>query len=496
MGKMFDFLVKEFDISPLKSELTVIDTFKLYRSMERYQSSLKRFEDENRDTLTPLERYVLMMETDPLKCYAYIFAQNHHVNYFEDYYLVLSNPVLTKSRLFDILYQNREMIKEVALHIKDIWGIIITEKYDGVELKKYYNQKMIDMFLNNLEFKKIDGMGDKYDDLWKNYFIPATQSVKRFIKQIRHLFSGDDNHSVPGLSNFNPELYRYMFKQNVGLDLDPDPAIMVNHAYQILEKNMRDCVDIGKKLYGKIIPYDALYTTLLNEPDQMFTSDEDMIQMYESCMAMYKKIYVDQQGFPVKTDVKLFSFNNPSLAGGMYQQGIFYLNLADSSTVRRYDVESLVLHETIPGHHLQVDISTYSPYVDPLTFVYGTMMNGFCEGWGLVAESMYDRSSLTPRQSILNEYGRLQMNNLRTYRIIADIKLHVYGVDADTIKTEMKKYVKTSDITINSEVYRYIAVPGQAPCYKLGEMILGKIDRSKYKELMIKGWLPLCFIEI
>lgn len=492
MGKMFEFLVEKFNICSVKSNLTVLDSFKLYRNMELYQSSLNKFEQDHGDVLSPLEKYIVMIETDPLKRFSYILSQNHHANYFEEFFLILSNPILAKGRLFDILYDNRAVLNDIAIHIKDIWSAIITEKYDDIELKTFYNQKMIDMFLNNLVFKKLEQMDSRYDEMWNDYFIPATQSVVRFIQKIRHLFGSD--HNTPGLSRFNPNLYRYMFKQNVGLDLDP--SVMMSYAYNILEKNLQDCIRIGKKLYGKYIPYDELYIKISSEPDQMFKSDEDIIGSYIQYMNMYRKIYIEDQGFPVKTDVKIYPFNNPSLAGGMYMQGIFYLNLADSASARRYDVEALVLHETIPGHHLQIDISTFSPEVDPLSFLYGTLMNGFSEGWGLVAENMYDRSSLSPRQSVLNEYGRLQMNNMRTYRVIADIKLHVYGTPIKTLRDEMKKYVKMSDITIDSEIYRYVAIPGQAPCYKLGEMVLGKIDKSKHKSLMIKGWVPLCFIEI
>jgi hypothetical protein len=492
MGKLFDFLVNRFNICPIKSNITALDSFRLYVDMDSYQSALKSFEKTHINTMTPLEKYILMMETDPLKRFAYIFSQNHHVNYFISIFLILSNPDRAKGKIFDILYDNKNMMNDIAVHVKDIWRIIVTEKYDDVELKTFYNQKMIDMFLDNLVFKKLENMGARYDEFWNNHFFPATQSVRCQIQEIYHLFSPDED--LTGVYVFNPDLYRYMFKQNVGLDLYPE--IMMNYAYKVLEKNRQDCIRIGKHLYKKDTSYDDLYTKISSEPDQTFHSDQDIIDSYVRCMDMYKKIYIEDQGFPVKMDVKIFPFSNPNMSRGIYDQGTFYLNLADRTSARRYDVETLVLHETIPGHHLQIDISTYSSKVDPLSFLYGSMMNGFAEGWGLLAESMYHRSSLSSRQSMLNEYRRLQMNNMRTYRVIADIKMHVYGVRIKTIRNEMKKYVKMSDMTINTEIYRYRAMPGQAPCYKLGEMILSKINRSKYKALMINGWVPLCFIEI
>ncbi len=500
MGILFDFLVDRFFICAQKHNISVIDYFKLYKNINVYQSALVDFEkkhtNDQNDQLSPLEKYVLMIECDPLRKLACIFSQNHLVNYIQDIFLILSNPILSEGSLFNILYENKSMIHEVAAYIISIWKIIINDNYEGVELKKFYNQKMVDMFIANTVHVKLENMGDRYNELWDNHFVPATLFIKTYLESIRHLFATDDQCEYgPGLSNFNPDLYKYMFKLNVGLDLDS--KVMITYAYQCLKQNLNRCTMIGKLLYGiDNIPYDILDSKILSENDQKFTSDAEIIDTYDKCMKMYRKIYVVDQNFPMSTDVKLFSFDNPSLAGGMYEHGIFYLNLANRDTMRRYDVESLVLHETIPGHHLQINISTYSKDVDPLTFIYGSMMNGFAEGWGLVAESMFDRSKLLYKQGILNEYGRIQMNILRTYRVIADIKLHVYGAKIKDVICEMKKYVKTSNLTINSEIYRYMAIPGQAPCYKLGEIILERTDRANYKSLMINGWVPLCFIKI
>ena len=506
MGKLFDFLVQEFDICSVKSDISVIDSFKLYQDMNVYRSKLEQFDSINnqdvQNPLSPLEKYVLMMETDPLKEISIMFSQNHQSGYFDKIFFMLSNPDAASTKIFNILYDNRELMHKMADHVKRLWNDITTKKYHDVDLKEFYNRQLVDMFLHNLEYEKpdhtIDSTNQKFDDMWDNYFIPATRSIRDFVRGIRYLFKEEDPNNRCGLSNFNPELYRYMFKQNVGLDLSSDPKSMIDHMYQLLDENIQNCVQIGKELYGAdiIYAYDDLCEMLESEPDQIFRSDEEIIDLHKSYMEMYRKMYVEDLGFPMKNEVKLVVFNNISLAGGIYDQDVFYLNLADSSTTRRYDVEALVLHETIPGHHLQIDISTYSDQVDPLTFVYDSMTNGFSEGWALVAEHLYDRSKLTHRQSVMNEYGRLQMNILRTYRVIADIKLHIYGHKIEDVRKEMTRYVKTSDASIDSEIYRYLVIPGQAPCYKIGEMILGKIDKSKHKELLLKGWMPLCFVEI
>ena len=348
------------------------------------------------------------------------------------------------------------------------------------------------MFISTLNFKKLTDMGAEYAELWDTYFSQAVQKVIRYVQSITAMF--DETDKVPGLSSFDKDLYEFFFEYNVGLELKTE---LVSGVYAALKQNVHECIKIGRKLYNSDLTYGEIYGKIQSDPSQIFGSDSDIVESHVKCIDTYRKIFIDNRKYSMPTDVSIYAFDDPNLAGGYYYQNIFYLNLSDRNAMRKYDVESLVLHEAIPGHHLQISISTYSADVDYLTFMYPLIVNGYAEGWALLAEQMHDRSAEDDKQKLLNEYGRLQMNILRTYRVIADIRLHYFGEPIIRVKKEMSHYVKASEQTIDQEIHRYLAIPGQACCYKMGYIKISSLGMStddEYKKFLYRGWMPLCML--
>jgi uncharacterized protein (DUF885 family) len=219
---------------------------------------------------------------------------------------------------------------------------------------------------------------------------------------------------------------------------------------------------------------------------QHWLSKQEMIDAYKLCISKYRQIFINQYQFKEFNPPGLIILDNPLLAGGYYYKGNFYLNVFDWSKGNfKYDVENLTLHETIPGHHLQLDTSYHSPNYNYLSAIDYATSNGFIEGWALFAEHLGDSMLVDPWVY----YGYLQWNILRTFRIIAEILLHVEGQTPQQVIQLAKQYLTTSEASITAEIYRYRIFPGQACSYKIGLEVFKRIVQEKFNVNQMKDFL-------
>ncbi len=166
-----------------------------------------------------------------------------------------------------------------------------------------------------------------------------------------------------------------------------------------------------------------------------------------------------------------------SIANG--QAGFFVANTHLLDQRPLYDVFPLTLHEAVPGHHFQVALSQELKDVPEWRTTTG--YTGFVEGWGLYAEKLGlemgedARSSTNPDGHGLftdpyDDFGRLNFEMWRALRLVVDTGIHAQGWTRDRAIAFMEENSALSRNNIEREVDRYIAWPGQAVAYKLGEM--------------------------
>ncbi|MCE2944196.1 MAG: DUF885 domain-containing protein, partial [Xanthomonadaceae bacterium] len=206
------------------------------------------------------------------------------------------------------------------------------------------------------------------------------------------------------------------------------------------------------------------------------------------------------------------AFRAASAAGGSYQgpsqdgtrPGVFYVNTYDLPSRKNWDRDALYLHEAVPGHHFQIALQ--QELTDLPMFRRFGGETAFAEGWGLYAESLgkelgaYD----TPQQY----FGRLQAEIWRAIRLVVDTGLHSKGWTREQVIAYMKANSATTDTEAVSEAERYIAIPGQALAYKIGELKILELraraeealgDRFDIKafhaEVLEDGSLPLSVLE-
>ena len=174
------------------------------------------------------------------------------------------------------------------------------------------------------------------------------------------------------------------------------------------------------------------------------------------------------------------------------------------ATRPRHEMEALLLHEAVPGHHLLVARAQELKGLPD--FRRNALYSAYIEGWGLYSESLGEDLGLY--KDPYSKFGRLQAEILRACRLVVDTGMHSLGWSREQAIAYMNENSGLSEGFIVAEVDRYIVWPGQALGYKLGELkihelrgkaskILGsKFDIRKFHNAVIDdGALPLDLLE-
>jgi len=187
--------------------------------------------------------------------------------------------------------------------------------------------------------------------------------------------------------------------------------------------------------------------------------------------------------------------------------GILYFNMAMLGTRPIPTLETLTLHEGIPGHHFQINLARENAKLPPLLGMpQGDGFTAFTEGWGLYSESL--GRDLGMFVDPYQWFGHLDMEMLRAVRLVVDTGIHAkrwerqQAIDYMLANTSMAQH----DVTV--EIDRYIAAPGQACAYKMGELKLHALRdraaktlgahydiRDYHDQVLGTGALPLKVLE-
>jgi uncharacterized protein (DUF885 family) len=184
--------------------------------------------------------------------------------------------------------------------------------------------------------------------------------------------------------------------------------------------------------------------------------------------------------------------------------GYFNANVLSGATRRKYEMEALLLHEAVPGHHLQ--IARAQELKELPEFRRTAFYSAYSEGWGLYAESLGEELGLY--RDPYSKFGRLSFEIHRACRLVVDTGMHAMGWSREKAITYLKENSGLSESFIEAEIDRYIAWPAQALAYKIGELkikelrakaekVLGpKFDIRKFHNALIDdGPVPLDVLE-
>lgn len=159
--------------------------------------------------------------------------------------------------------------------------------------------------------------------------------------------------------------------------------------------------------------------------------------------------------------------------------GILFFNMSMLDTRPIPTLETLTLHEGIPGHHFQIMLARENKEL-PRLLRFGSV-TAFSEGWGLYAESLGPELGMftDPMQM----FGHLDMEMLRAVRLVVDTGIHAKRWDRQKAIDYMLSNTSMAARDVAVEIDRYIAMPGQACAYKVGELKIRELRKKAEKQL-------------
>ena len=159
--------------------------------------------------------------------------------------------------------------------------------------------------------------------------------------------------------------------------------------------------------------------------------------------------------------------------------GRLYVDTYNATDRNLYAVEAIAYHEGVPGHHLQLSIAR--ELTDVPSFRKFGQYTAFIEGWGLYAEHLGKDAGFY--QDPYSDYGRLEADEWRAIRLVVDTGVHSQHWTRDQMVQYFHDHSNIDETTVQSEVDRYIAWPGQALAYKVGQMTILKLRDNAKQQL-------------
>jgi uncharacterized protein (DUF885 family) len=348
-------------------------------------------------------------------------------------------------------------------------------------------------------------LAEAYRRVISDQVCPAYARLHRFLKE-EYLPKCRTTIGMVDLPN-GAEWYRYHVRYYTTTDIDPDEILRIG--LEELNQVLGEIGDLVVRAGYETHP--QRFFNDLQGRGQQLTSAEQLLEEYRKIGKRVEQQLAAVLGHLPATRLAIEPVTRSLMAsspGAFYQSarpggelpGVFFVNTG-YIPYRRYSMESLFLHEGVPGHHLQLSLAQEQTSLPRYRrFLY---QGAFIEGWALYAESLGKRLGLYTDP--FQEYGRLRMELLRSARLVADVGIHGKGWSRD----QVTQVLQERSLGVGcSEIDRYIAWPGQALGYKIGELRIQALRRRAeevlgegfdlaafHDELLSHGALPLDILD-
>jgi uncharacterized protein (DUF885 family) len=257
-----------------------------------------------------------------------------------------------------------------------------------------------------------------------------------------------------------------------------------------IDRLKKEFFEIGENVFPGVSTPEEVLQKMQTEPSMRYESKEQMLQLaVDTIERAYKPLEEWFTVFP-KSPCKVLpvpaeseqhappAYYYPPLPDGS-RDGTYFLNTYKAETKSIFEAESVAFHEAIPGHHLDrtiavelQDVPDFQKYVASTAFV---------EGWGLYSEQLANEMGLYSND--VQQLGRLGNDAWRACRLVLDTGMHGMGWSRDKAIEFFKANSPIEEINSEIETDRYIAWPGQACSYKMGQLKIEELRRKAEKEL-------------
>jgi len=350
----------------------------------------------------------------------------------------------------------------------------------------------------------------EYTQLIDTELLPAMTQLRDYVNNI-YLPNSRASDGWWGLPN-GKDWYQHLANKHTTTTLPVDEIhqIGLSEVARILSEMDKVREQVGFK--GDL---NAFFASLSSEPEYFFTDKQDLIDGYTSIKKRINSVlpqYFDVMPTADYIVKPVESFREKSAAGASYEApavdgsrpGIFYINTYNLNAQPKWGMTTLSLHEAAPGHHFQIAIKQELTDVPEFQRFQG--YTAFEEGWALYAEY------LGVEMGVFNDpyqyFGKLSDEMLRAMRLVVDTGLHAKGWSREQAIQYMKDNSPMAESDIIAEVERYMAIPGQALSYKVGQLTILRLraDAEKalgdkfdlkgfHDQLLTTGSLPMAVME-
>ena len=317
----------------------------------------------------------------------------------------------------------------------------------------------------------------------QNVLNPIYQELYDFLIN-EYLPESRDTIGISDVPN-GKEWYEYLARYHTTTNLTPD---------EIHEIGLREVAKIRAEMEGIIeqVGWEGDFNSFLQylRTDSRFyyETGEELLQAYRAMSkeidaymptlfnklprAPYGVIPIPMESAPFTTTAY---YNAPSEG----RPGYYYANLYMPEVRPKYEIPVLSVHEAVPGHHHQISLAQEMENVP--NFRKYLSITAFVEGWGLYSEQLGE--SMGIYDDPYDKFGQLTYDMWRAVRLVVDTGMHYKDWSReDAVNLFLENTAKTEQ-DINNEVDRYIAWPGQALAYKIGQLKIMEL-RDKSKEAL------------
>ncbi len=313
--------------------------------------------------------------------------------------------------------------------------------------------------------------------------------------------------SIPGGDKY----YNFLVRQSTTTNLTP--AAIHHLGLDEVKRNEAEMLVIAQKLGFKDLA--SLRASIASNPKLHAQSTDQLIGLYSHYIDQMRPKLPELFGTLPKAPLIVLpvpEYMQQDQTQAYYMQGTpdgkrpgtVYVNFYKFNERALTNVESISYHEGIPGHHLQISIAQelsglpdFRKYID---------YTAYTEGWALYSERL--GKDVGFYQDPWSDYGRLEADTWRAIRLVVDTGVHSMHWTRQQMFDYFRGHSSMDDTNIQAEVDRYVAWPGQAVGYKIGQLkiielrsraqqVLGpKFDiRAFHDQVLDSGALPLDILE-